>query len=191
MEAFWAPDYGVGQIFATVFDAVTADQAVLLEFLGVAVVDSDGEEANCALGEHVHAMKTVHDLVSDILGEIVVSLHSELVLLQIVLDALGDRQQTLSVLAVRAVERKSLVHRLLLPLYLNGDAFLVELMLGDAQVHIDQQEFIVFDEPIVKGYFVVLQSDLPLLEEKFEVDADQCCFLYFIGLIYVILKDHF
>ena len=45
-------------------------------------------------------------------------------------------------------------------------------MLGDAQVHIDQQEFIVFDEPIVKGYLVVLQSDLPLLEEKFEVDAD-------------------
>lgn len=36
-------------------------------------------------------MKAVHDLVSDILGEVVVALHSELVLLEIVFDAFGDR----------------------------------------------------------------------------------------------------
>lgn len=36
-------------------------------------------------------MKTIHDLVSDILGEVVVALHSKLVLLEVIFDALGDR----------------------------------------------------------------------------------------------------
>lgn len=110
-------------------------------------------------------MKAVHDLVSDILGEVVVALHSELVLLEIVFDAFGDRQQTLSVLAIRAVERKRLVHCLLLPLNLDSDAFLVELMLGDPEIHIDQQKFIMFDESIVKCNLVILQSYLPLFKE--------------------------
>lgn len=136
-------------------------------------------------------MKTVHDLVPDIFGEVVVAFHSELVLLEVIFDAFGDRQQALSVFAVRTVERKSFVHGLLLSFDLNSDAFLVEFVFGDTQIHIDQQEFIMFDESIVKGYLVVLQSYLTLLEEQLQIYTDQCRFLNLVCLIYVVLQDHF
>jgi hypothetical protein len=112
------------------------------------------------------------------------------VLREVLCDALGEGEQGLAVLAVGTVERKGLIHGLLLPLHLNRHALLVELVLRDPQVHPRQQELIVADEAAVEGHLAVLESDLALLQEQPQIDAHHRRLLHLPTLIHVVLKDH-
>jgi hypothetical protein len=63
---------------------------VLLCILSVAIEDSNLVKTNCTLGQQLHTIQTVHDLVSPIFGEGVVALHLDLVLLGVGGYAFGD-----------------------------------------------------------------------------------------------------
>jgi hypothetical protein len=91
--------------------------------------------------------------------------------------------------AVDAVEGKGFIHGLLLPLDLNCHALLVELVLGNTQVHSCQQELIVSDKPAVKCHLAILQAYLTLLQEQPQINTDHGRLLHFSSLIDVVLQD--
>ena len=184
MVALGTPDECIVQSLATV-DMFAG--AALAEVLGIAIEDSDLEEADCALGQQLHAIETVHELVPPVFGEGVVTLHPDLVLLGVGGYALGDGEQTLAGLAVDAVERKRLIHRLLLALNLHRYAFLVELVLGDAGVHAHQHELVVLEEPV--EVHLVLEGQFALLLEDLQEHADYGYLLQLIRLVQVVLQN--
>ena len=89
MEAFRTPHQGIVQILSTIFWFYEC--TILFQFLRIAVIDSDRKETDGTLRQHVHAIKTKHDLTSHVLRKIVVTLHAQLVLFEVVGYTFGDR----------------------------------------------------------------------------------------------------
>jgi hypothetical protein len=54
MEAIGTPHQRITHTLPTILSL--NERTILLEFLSISVVDSDGEETDCALGKHAHAV---------------------------------------------------------------------------------------------------------------------------------------
>ena len=136
VQTLRTPDKGILQRLPFVFEPSV--RIASLHFLRVAIVDCDWKKADAAFGKQLHAVKAMSDLVSIVLCEQVVALHSGLGLPSVRGDSFGDGEEALTVLAVAAIEFKSLVHCLLFPFHFHRYAFFIELVLAYSRIHAHQ-----------------------------------------------------
>lgn len=192
VEALRTPHERVAQGLPSVApQTLRATDVVALELLGVSVEDCDGVEADTATRKHVHAVHAEHDLGAGVLGKVVVAFH--LGLARVDADPLGYGELALGVLAVEAVEVKGFDQGLPLSLDFDGEALLCEFEFVLALLVPEpvQQKLIVLDEAGIEIIFIVLESQLALLVENLQKDADIGHFLDLAGFVQVLLENLF